>query len=60
MLFLKLGQEAGAVSRSKRFFNILLTVLIVLIVGYFIFAGTQVEPPELPDVEDAREAVSAV
>lgn len=45
-------------SRSKRFFNILLTVLIVLIVGYFIFAGTQVEPPELPDVEDAREAVS--
>lgn len=46
-------------SRSKRLFNIFLTVLIVLIVGYFIFAGTQVEPPELPDVEDAREAVNA-
>lgn len=46
--------------RSKRLFYILLTLLIVLIVGYFIFAGTQVEPPELPAVEDAREAVSAV
>ena len=45
-------------SRSKRLLYILLTVLIVLIVGYFIFAGTQVEPPELPETEAAGEAVA--
>ena len=31
-------------SRSKRLFYILLTVLLVLIVGYFIFTATQLEP----------------
>lgn len=45
-------------SKSRRLFNILLTVLIVLIVGYFIFAGTQVEPPELPETETTGEAVA--
>ena len=45
-------------SKSRRLFNILLTVLIVLIVGYFIFAGTQVEPPELPETEATGEAVA--
>ena len=43
---------------SKRLLYILLTVFLVLIVGYFIFAGTQVEPPELPETETTGEAVA--
>lgn len=46
-------------SRSKRLFYIFLTVLITLIVGYFIFAATQVESPELSETEDVGETAGA-
>ena len=43
--------------RSKRFFCILLTVLIVLIVGYFIFTATQLDPMEFGTVTETVGAV---
>ena len=44
-------------ARSKRLLYILLTILLVLVVGYFIFTATQLDPVELDAVTETVGAV---
>ena len=51
------GSDMNKMSKSKRLLYILLTVVLVFVVGYFIFTGTQL-PSELPG--SAVETAGAV
>lgn len=39
-------------SKGKRLLYILAGFLVALVIGYFIFTGTQVEPVELPETDE--------